>query len=116
MYEMLKLITLCVVFHFHKCKVAVCMPNIRIIDVDLKRFYDSLSSKGSLQGEPFIACNKACLLILEYVVICIHICIVVDVLYMYPFICYVSPVYLYVRKRLFRLLYKVLTEISKNVK
>lgn len=111
---MLKLITLCGVFHFHKCKVAVCMPNIRIIDVDLKRFYDSLSSKGSLQGGH--ACYKACLLILEYVVICIHICIVVDVLYMYPFICYVSPVYLYVRKRLFRLLHKVLTEISKNVK
>ncbi len=36
--DMLKLLTLCGLFHLHKCK----MPNFRIFCIDLKLFYESL--------------------------------------------------------------------------
>ncbi len=41
---MLKLLTLCGLFHPHKCKVTDCMPNFRIFCIDLKLFYESLCS------------------------------------------------------------------------
>ncbi len=42
--DMLKLLTLCGLFHLHKCKVTDCMPNCRIFCSDLKLFYESLCS------------------------------------------------------------------------
>ncbi len=42
--DMLKLLTLCGLFHLHKCKVTDCMPNFRIFCIDLKLFYESLCS------------------------------------------------------------------------
>ncbi len=41
--DMLKLLTLCGLFHLHKCEVTDCMPNFRIFCIDLK-FYESLCS------------------------------------------------------------------------
>ncbi len=40
--DMLKLLSLCGLFHLHKCKVIDCMPNFRIFCIDLKLFYESL--------------------------------------------------------------------------
>ncbi len=40
--DLLKRLTLCGLFHLHKCKVTDCMPNFRIFCIDLKLFYESL--------------------------------------------------------------------------
>ncbi len=42
--DMLKLLTLCGLFHLHKCKVTDCMPILGFFCSDLNFFYESLCS------------------------------------------------------------------------